>query len=225
LKAQPVLSLVTLVVGFVVLSWQLRQQYENTLAANRRQARDRLKADIYSEIAKRIEATSAPITEAGMTPLAVVGELRIRMQNGMSSSHTPSSLRALAVEAGRMVLGLIAVLETYEIVMPEFETFRRELGERERGLRVTLGDFVPLAIPFVAAADNGAPLRWPPDASEMELMSAHAYWASDAGLHLAEVIHDLRIEAQNYLLGEVFERKLPKRVPRDPSLKVTSIEA
>lgn len=225
LKAQPVLSVVTLVVGFVVLGWQLRRQHENTRAVNRQQSRDRLKLDIYNEIARRIEATSAPIAEAGTTPTAVVEEFRIRTQSQMSSRHTPVSLRALGVEAGRAILGLMAVLETYEIVMPEFVAFRRELAERHAKLGDDLSAFITYALPYVAVADNGTPLRWPPDDTAMEWMSFHAGFATRTSLELVGVITDLRIEAQNYLLGELFERPLPKRAPSDPSIKVVSIES
>jgi hypothetical protein len=223
LKPQPVLSVVTLVVGFIVLGWQLRRQHENTLAANRRQSQDRLKLDLFTELAKRIEATRVPITHSGMTPTAVVGELSIRLQISGRSSHTPASLGALAVDADASVFALMAMLETHEIVMPEFLVFRTKLAEAARALRVALGDFASLALPFVAVGKDGTALRWPPNDAEMNELSRFAGIAQRAGFDVGAVIHDLRVEAQNYLLGDLFGRQLPERKPTDPSFEVTSI--
>jgi hypothetical protein len=223
LLPQHVLSLAGLVVGFIVLSWQLERQHRNSLDANRRQSQDRLKVDIYNEIAKRLEAASAPLVDASMTPTAVVGELVIRLQNQMRSRHRPASLLALSTDANRAVTSLAAILETYEFVMPEFLLFRRKLAHAAQGLRVALGDFVPLAIPYVAVGTDGAPLRWPPTQLEMDEMSRLAGIARRAGADVSAVLYDLRIDAQNYLLGNLFGRQLPKRAPTDPSVEVTSI--
>jgi hypothetical protein len=224
LKPQPVLSAVTLIVGFVVLSWQLRRQHQNALDANRQQSQDRMRLDLYHEIAKRIEAASNPLVVAGMTPTAVAGELTIRLQHPMPSSYSSSQLHEMSIAASNAATDLLRVLETYEIALPEFRVFRRELADADRKLRVALGDFVPLAIPFITFSGSGAPLRWPPTQDEIDEISRLAGVALRAGLDVTAVIHDLRRDAQNYLLGDLFGRQLPKRTPTDQSMKVTSIE-
>ena len=65
LAPQPVLLLAGLVVGFIVLSWQLDRQHKNSIEANRRQSQDRLNLELYNKIAERIEATSTPLVEIG----------------------------------------------------------------------------------------------------------------------------------------------------------------
>jgi len=46
-----------------------------------------------------------------------------------------------------------------------------------------------------------------------------------AGGALTTTVSDLRVEAQNYLLSEIFGwRRVPLRAPSDPSFKVTTID-
>src|SRR5262245_45758592 len=66
LDPQPVLSFVGFIVGFLFLSWQLRRQHKYALAANQRQAQDRLKVELYDRFAERMEATIPPLSTVGV---------------------------------------------------------------------------------------------------------------------------------------------------------------
>jgi hypothetical protein len=225
LAPQPVLSLAGLVVGFIVLSWQLERQHNNALEANRRQSQDRLKVDLYTEIAERIEATGTPLVEIGGLPTAFVGELIVRgaFERGQvpRSNYFPH-LRAKQNAAFHSILSLMWILETHEIVMPEFAVFRQRLAQGNNTISVALNDFAAAALQF----SGPAPLRWPPTDDERKTLSSLADSASRATFALSAVVWDLRVEAQNHLLGGLFpSRRVPARTPGDPSERVTTIPA
>ncbi|MGH7490077.1 MAG: hypothetical protein ACREMY_31390 [bacterium] len=214
LAPQPILSAATLILGFILLVWQLGVQHRNTLEANRRQGQDRLKLDIYKEIAERIEGTRAPLTEFGMVPTGFVGELTLRQTSGIAS-HYQSQLRRLPKETSDSVVALMATLESYEIAMPGFAVFRTELSDSLRQAQAAYGDFVRLAAPL--AESHTHPIT---TGNESEL-SRLATITMRATVDLTSVIWDLRVAAQNYLLGGLFpDRRVPERNPEDPSVRV-----
>jgi hypothetical protein len=227
LAPQPILSVVSLIIGFVLLSWQLDRQHRNALEANRRQAQDRLKLDLYDKIAERIEATSAPLTEVGLLPTAFVGELTVRLVVWSKHQEIPKSTRFPQLQtqqaaASRSIVALMSALETYAIVMPKFSVFRERLGEALRGLSSAVGDFHQAALPF-AGSESAGPIRWPPTRDESQAVSGLADAVVRAFVNASAVVSDLRVEAQNYLLSGLFKRRVPLRAPGDPTVTVTTI--
>lgn len=147
LAPQPILSAAALILGFILLTWQLETQHRNTLEATRKQAQDRLKLDIFKEIAERIEATSVPLTELREVPTAFLGELVLRTRSRVAS-HYQSALQTVSKEASDSVVMLMSIMETYEIAMPEFKAFRRQLADSLRQSQLAFGDFAFLAFPL-----------------------------------------------------------------------------
>jgi len=211
------MTLYGLFIGFVVVSWQLA-----------RQTQDRLKVDLYDKLAERIEATTLPLVELGGLPTAFVGELTIRASIWAAHGNIATSTYFNQVQpqlhaASRSVLSLTSLLETYAIVMPEFSIFRRRLHEELQFTTVATNDFAQAAFQF-AGSDNAGPIRWPPSKEETDLISSLATAVMNSSFSLSAVVSDLRVEAQNYLLSDTFGgRRLPARVPADPSMKVTTI--
>ena len=225
---QPVSAVVGLVIGFLLLSWQLDRQHQNALDANRRQAQDRLRLDLYDKIAERIESASASQVEVGGLPTAFMGELIVRLsvwsnnqQEIPRSTYFPHLLEKQAT-ASQSVLALMSALETYAIVMPEFSIFRGRLGDALRVLSTAIGDFHQAALPFAGSA-NASPIKWPPSGADKTILDGLAASVMRASVEVAAVVSDLRVEAQNYLLGDLFGRKVPRRVPSDPAMTVTRI--
>ena len=222
LAPQVVLSLAGLTIGFIILSWQLQRQHGNSLEANRRQSQDRLKVELYHEIARRIEATAAPLTDSSLTPTGFVGHVTIFRDKPAHSRYTFSELQAIKQCLSSSVLGLTSTLEVYEIVMPQFKIVRQRLWEAFREATAAFDDFALLAGRFVGA-DGTLPAARPTDEELLEL-SQLAETAQVAGIALTAVVHDLRVEAQNHLLGSIFTNRAPRRAPSDPSVQVTILE-
>lgn len=222
LAPQVVLSLAGLTIGFIILSWQLQRQHRNTLDANRRQSQDRLKIELYHEIARRIEATAAPLTDFGLTPTGLVGHVTIFRDKPARSRYTFAEVQTIRQCLSSSVLGLTSALEVYEIAMPEFKILRQRLWEAFHVATAAFGDFSLLAARFVGA-DGTAPAARPTD-EELNELSRVAETAQVASIALTAVVHDLRVEAQNHLLGSIFTNRAPRRAPSDPSIQVTILE-
>jgi hypothetical protein len=205
---QTVLSIAGLVVGFVIVSWQLKRQHWNTLDNNIRVAQDRLKAELYEKIAERIEATAVPLRELTITPTAFVGELALRESASADRRHVPPSkyfpkLHGALEEVERTTTALMSIMETYAIVNPEFATFRSRLGECLRHATVAVNDFRELAWQF-AGSENLSVIRWPPTDKESKTLSRLASSAESSARSLKTTVSDLCVTAQNYHLGTLF---------------------
>ena len=118
------------------------------------------------------------------------------------------------------VLSLMSILETHEIVMPEFVVLREQLARAIEGLNLVVNDFGSVALQFSIPT----PPHWPPTDDHRKMLSQLASRVSAASIALTGVVWDLRVEAQNYLLGGVFPgRRIRPRTPGDPSVRVTTI--
>lgn len=227
-KSQAILSVAGVIIGFIILSWQLQWQHEHTLDANRRQSQDRLKVELFTKIAERIEATAGPVAEVSTLPTAFVGELTIRERASLDRATVPKSqffgqLDKAYQETSRTVIALMSILETHAIVMPEFAVFREALRDALQSVTVGVNDFRQAAWQF-AGSDTLPVLRWPPTDEESKALSGLASDSQWAAVKLTGIVSDLRGEAQNALLGGLFPgRRVPPRVPADPSVKVTTV--
>ena len=220
LEPPSILSAATLVLGFLLLNWQLDRQHRNSLEANLRQGQDRLRLDVYKEIAERIEATSYPLTELATTPTAFVGELIVRGETRRIASRYQSRLAQLHKEAGDPVMALVATLEIYEIALPGFAVFRQTLLDSHQRAVTAYGDFIQVAYPI--AGPQTDPMF--DDYYNKEELHRLADVTHVAALGVMAAIADLRIAAQNYLLGGLFpDQRVPERVPRNPTFKVTKL--
>ena len=65
------------------------------------------------------------------------------------------------------------------------------------------------------------PIATPPQIARINQLAA-TYW--DATNEIGSFVHDFRIEAQNLLLGSLFEHRVPKRTPIDPKCIVIATD-
>ena len=103
-------------------------------------------------------------------------------------------------------------------MMPLYqETLRRlplelVLGSSQDGARSSLTDR-PLHVP---------PLPTKQEFEEFERLVEHYL---DAVHRFGSYVHDLRVEAQNFLLSDLYpDQRVPRRMPLDPSQKVVTVE-
>lgn len=198
-----------MILGFLLLNWQLGKQHTNTTEANRRQGQDRLKLDIFKEITERIETTNVCVSELGIVPTGFVGELILRRKSGVESRFT-EQLRGVPTKATESIIRLMATVENYKIVLPEVEVFIRALSESLRRSQVAFGDFVRVAAPLARQYTQPMVIE-----NEDEL-SPLANTTMESSIILMGVIADLRVAAQNYLLGGLFpNERVPERAPLD----------
>jgi hypothetical protein len=205
---QAVLAAAGLIIGFVIVSYQLKRQHWNTLDDNRRMAQDRLKVELYNTIAERIEATAVPLRNLAVFPTAFVGELVLRNSAAPDRESAPPSknypkLDTAQREAERTITALLSILETYAIAMPEFATFRSRLDESRRTMHVAVNDFQELAWQF-AGSENVGVIRWPPTEDDLRILNGLANSAASSAEELKKIVSELCGAAQKYHLGNLF---------------------
>lgn len=221
----PVLSLAGLVIGFIVVGWQLDRQHRNTVEANRVHAQNQLKLEIYEEITRRAEATGEPLSEAANMPGFFIIELKYRMKLPVplvNSKYSFNRLESLHRRCSDSIVGLMTTFENYEIVMPGFGVFLTKLGYGHQALTKAFGDFNLVASNF--ADPKFAAVQWPPTAEELTKVESLGRAVSDAAWDLTMVVEDLRKASQNFLLGKLFPgSRAEERKPADPTVEVTRI--
>jgi hypothetical protein len=205
---QSVLSVAGLIIGFIIVSWQLKRQHWNALDNNLRVAQDRLKVELYNKIAERIEATAVPLRDLAVTPTAFVGELGVRESAAPDRASVPPSKNFPRVDTAqrqveRSITALMSILETYAIVMPEFAEFRSRLGKALQATHVAVNDFQEMAWQFAGGKNLGV-VRWPPTEDDFRNLSTLASSAKSSVESLKRVVSELCVTAQNYHLGTLF---------------------
>lgn len=225
IQPTPIVSLFGLVFGFLLLHWQLKEQYANTLEADRVQAQDRIRVDIYREIATRIESAGPHFARLITLPLVFMIELKYRIARPMppESQFSFESMHETLNRSSEAIITFLTSLESYEIVMPEFIVFRKQFGSKLQDLNSPLSEFIQSA--GLLASPKRLAIKWPPDSEDITKLEALVTEVSEIGHDLQGLTMDLRVDAQNYLLGDIFpNRRVPPRHPGDPSTLVTTIQ-
>lgn len=106
--------------------------------------------------------------------------------------------------------------------MPGFAIFRERFGSALQDLVVPLSEFNLQA--GVLASPKKNAIQWPPNPDDVIKLENLGEKISSIGHDLHGNAMDLRIAAQNYLLGGIFsDYKVAARQPSDPNVKVTTI--
>ncbi len=221
----PIMSVVGLVIGFLIVSWQLDRQHRNTLEANRLQAQNQLKLEIYKEIARPTEATGQPLAELANMPTFFVIELKHRTRIPMPllpSRYSFDKLQDLRIRCSDSVIRLMTTLENYEIALPGFAVFSKKLGNASASLNKPFEEFISLA--SVYADPKISAVQWPPSADDIKQMEKLGGTISELAWTLTLTVEDLRKAAQNFLLGKLFPKdRAQERKPADPTVEVTRL--
>ncbi|MGP0592271.1 hypothetical protein ACTRXD_06965 [Nitrospira sp. T9] len=230
-EPRAVLSLLGMVVGFLYLHWQLELQNENTIKANRKQAADKLRLEVYEKIANRLEATHVPLARFINSPvLFVMGLKSLNELNALGSrpgdmpesSFPKQDLLAISNDLENTIRSLIAVIEIYEVAMSDFGIFKEKLSEQLTLATTEARKFFFQTLSYVKV-DGFGPAVWPPDSQYLD-KAVKTITAS--GFDLMGTVEDLRVEALNHLVSPLFHgKKATPRMPGDPTIQVTSISS
>lgn len=230
-EPKAVLSLLGIVVGFLYLHWQLELQNENTLKANRKQAADKLRLEVYEKIANRLEATHVPLARFINSPvLFVMGLKSLNELNALGSrpgdmpesSFPKQDLLAISNDLENTILSLIAVIEIYEVAMSDFGIFKGKLSEQLTLATTEARKFFFQTLWYVKV-DGFGPAEWPPD---FQYLDKAVKTITASGFDLMGTVEDLRVEALNHLVSPLFHgKKATPRMPGDPTIQVTSISS
>ncbi len=214
--------------GFFSVYWQLRVQHRNARKIQGEHLRQQLHLEIYDDIVGKLEishkALSQFMNSATFFPISL--RTRIKVYETTNLDHWPSDdtmerfLREWS-EASGGVIGVMWVMEKYEIMLPEFQDLREQLGKRNERLteKNTLfhGKILPFLLPDFPKDRTGVP-QFPDDTwfSELDTIISNL---KGVILGLQADLKDLLTLGQNQLLGGLSDSRVPPRMPSDATIE------
>jgi hypothetical protein len=215
--AGPVATIISVTVGALMIVFERRAT-----------GKAEMKLKLFEELRQGIEAAG----ESGHEISSLVFMLPMQSNNywnmvGRGYQMTPVAdrfpkINDLHMAAGRKITALISLLETHDIVSEHFELFRRALAcackdveEAKTELTPVLFRTLPIDLP-----GNPVPIVQHVTVPQLAELTekCNRYW--NLMQTLLNYIHDIKIEAQNLLLGGIFSRRVPPRKPADPRIWV-----
>lgn len=218
-------------ISALLIIWQIGRQYRNSIDLQQDNHRNQFKLKMYQELASFIDKA----TEKGR--IGTVG-LMLPGKIANSGSYTEIQERPLDISNGSAelvieVTKLMCFLETYEVVMPRFRIFRLAFGcAIDKLQKVTfeyftmLLRFLPTDVKEEDAKRLGIKVLPPvrPNNDELDKLREMGNQYFQECLDVYSYIHDLRIEAQKELLGNIFGNDVHGRMPNEEEYVVISAD-
>jgi hypothetical protein len=205
LKPQPILTLAGVLVGVIVLRWQLSVQHRNALRANAEKDRNELNLEIYRDVSGASE-------EADRAVMPLFG-LTIAGDGAWTFEIEPPKVSEFRDATNRCTEAMVAVLariQKWEIAFGGGHSkFAKALSQKRDNVRDTTARLLSL-------------METPGGADAFALREA-VRGVRYTILELTGLLWDLRVESQNLLLGGLFQYRVPRRQPTDPSITVTTL--
>ena len=232
-----VIQLFGIVLGVIIVAWQVRKQLKEQAARQSAQARDELLVMIYDSFSAEIKACKKKVTEASIKILSCPDRIesywlqkkQLDLQKPTPISDRSEALSRLNFEVRIALAEVISVIERYDIVFPKqrlFRAFKSALimqshsrAETFQAFWSKVRAFLPIDVPKAEQAALGLAVieTRPPAAADYEKMrelaEAHLYESTEITGCLIDLLH----EAQNNLLGHLFQRQILPRIPRKDS--------
>ena len=239
-------TLAGIVIAALIVVWQMGRQHRNSLKLQKENKRAELRADIYAKLLDGINlagnAEVSASTYVRMLPQSL-RSYRYQLNLGIQPSPVKERAPELSHQNGEMhmsVVRLIEIFESYTIAIPEFGVFQDALNSAMHDLNEA---FMPLhqealrILPLELAVDRNSdgtaggqteiPMHVPLPLSDQQFEALDRL--VESYLHAVQCIdcfiHDLRVEAQNLLLSDLYpQQQAPRRKPLDPRFKVITAE-
>lgn len=230
---EPVVNFLAIVVGACLVVYQMKRQHHSGLAVQQKQSQNQLKLEVYEKIASQIDEAQDKLislySEISSLPSKI--EFYWKMKEEWKIDPAPIQVTGnVLIEkkttSHTIVTKLIFTLEKYEAALFDLENFYlafrlqgNVLDETFRAFLLSILPFLPSEVPSEKASKLGSPITTPqkPNPDEFKNLKDKATDYRDSALDLVAYIKDLGIEAQNHLVGGLFSKSIPARMPNDPN--------
>ena len=122
-----ILTILTIVIGGMLIVWQMRKQHETEIRVQKENHRDKLRLEVYQEFSNVLDLASHKTVKDGSYARFIPAHLKIyRDQIASKINSTPVQDRALLFqqfyeETYSSHLKLLGLFEKYEIISPELD--------------------------------------------------------------------------------------------------------
>lgn len=236
-----IVHFVGIVIGVLIIVWQIGRQHRNSLNLQKENMKHQLRLEIYRDLAHKISKANNSLSTTLSKVISLPSSLSLKQYTKSILHFEPMPIEDRAETISQLhssavadIISLATAIEEYEIAIPNFTSFKRAFcGEKLEIFQKAFSTFHEEVLPFLpidVPEDKVAELRKkviiPPypnkEAIEKLKELADKYLEKVADFH--GYLTDLSIEAQNHLLGSLFNRKLPPRQPTDPSVIVLTTD-
>jgi hypothetical protein len=219
-----------LILTVLLAYMQIQRTHRRNLEAQEAHLRNQLKVDLYEKAAAVFQAAADAANRASSDYRATLSVLELQAK-GFPFAHSQTSADLLDSEkaASRALIAVLIFLEQHEIAFARFRDIRRALSETHENLLDSHNKLwmklVQLIPPPPQPDGRATPPLALPNAQNVEDARVLYETFSQACSDICSYLIDLQIEAQNELLGDLFQRQLPPRHPADPALRVLTRDA
>lgn len=223
---------VSILVPAMIAVWQVNRNYRSNLRLQQEQVKRQQALDIYKEFSSAWEAATGKTQQLFGVVVSLRTYVTLRANPvfrdfSPALSHDTSDLIQSANELTTELLRFTSIIEKYEIVFQGFTQMR--VNTNEQGIKVhrDVAELLTAFGPLVPADRHNHALNGfipVATATQLEALNAVVDAWQEGLMDLQAFLHDLRLEAQNHLIGPFYGRKLPPRKPGDPAVRVLTPE-
>jgi hypothetical protein len=212
----------------------VRKQLKTQTARQSEQARDELFLKIYDSLSEEIQACQRKLSEVSIKILTCPGRIdsywmqknEFGLQKPSPISDRSESLSEISFEFHSALIRVMSIIERYQIIFPNqrlFKAFKSALFMQSRAQADAFDPFwkdvrkfLPTDVPQEEQATFGVAVLEPQQPTKEEIEGIHKLAEAhlDVCTQMTGCLIDLLHEAQNNLLGHLFQRQLPPRIPR-----------
>jgi hypothetical protein len=237
---EPILTLVGIISGSLIVIWQIARQHRYSLLLQKNNMKDQLRLEVYKEFAERMEKAVKDVSLSMARVDSLPNSLKFQQEiysilqiQLKTTSERSTTLYELYNTANVSIISLIALMEKYEIAMPNFKQFITAFIDHNHVFREAFNTyyqeirkFLPIDVPEDEVEKVGQKVLVPRQLDEGRLakLESLAERYQKACVDFQAYFIDLRIALQNHLLGSLFDHRLPARKPNKPGKTVLKMD-
>ncbi len=237
-----IIEIVGIVLGVLIILWQVRRNHRSSLELQRRNFREEIRHQLFRELMEKVQRAQVAVATAEIRVMTLPGRLKLQWEQTKQFGSKTSMIEDRSLKLSDLNADMITsvneltfLVERHEIVDPVFRLFSRMFvhqgdvcGVAFHNFFYAVTPFLPSDIPRDEAERRGIDYTLPgiepkdEDLARIDELSGQYF---DACMDLASYLFDLTIEAQNQLIGPIFDRKLNPRKPMDKDKLVISSDS
>lgn len=221
-----IFQIITIFAGFFVMAFQVYWQQKGNLKLQKENSREELKLTIYEKIEQAVSSFDKAEVSSYLTLMQVyltttLAEIKNSRPLTMISSRTIIFMEKNDI-AANAAIQIVALIESWEIISPEFKVFRLALNSALHDLRESYTELYPLLrdhLPVDLPLEGQTKIVWPykPTVEQLFIIQDKISLYLRNYNQLVGYTYDIKILSQNVLLKNLFENELPFRKPLDPN--------
>lgn len=213
------INIVAIFIGWIVallIAWiHLKKTREDNLKLKKEEIRRSLEIDTFREINKAITSFSSMITNVSTAYLIWPSNLKLHIQNPeifkFNKMEIDLEISQQVVNLLRGSADFILAIESNEIAVIQFDHLRKYIQFKVDDVNESIRNFQKYFIEMEKE-------KWQKEEGYVEFKRKCDEIYEELN-NIQSYLFDYRIELMNSLMGEIFDKKVPERRPRDPKYK------